>query len=95
MKKFWRILGITALLIAALSVTGYANFITDSGNSFAAKEEFELKWKDVSKFGTIEPGKKADMVIWNTEDMEMLCYRMGSNLAGTVIKHGTIVKNNI
>ena len=45
--------------------------------------------------GTIEPGKKADMVIWNTEDMEMLCYRMGSNLAGTVIKHGTIVKNNI
>lgn len=45
--------------------------------------------------GTIEPGKKADMVIWNAEDMEMLCYRMGSNLAGTVIKHGAIVKNNI
>ena len=45
--------------------------------------------------GTIEPGKKADMVIWNAEDMEMLSYRMGSNLAGTVIKHGAIVKNNI
>lgn len=45
--------------------------------------------------GTIEPGKKADMVIWNAEDMEVLCYRMGSNLAGTVIKHGAIVKNNI
>lgn len=45
--------------------------------------------------GTIEPGKQADMVIWNAEDMEMLCYRMGSNLAGTVIKHGAIVKNNI
>lgn len=45
--------------------------------------------------GTIEPGKKADMVIWNAEDMEMLCYRMGSNLAGTVIKNGAIVKNNI
>lgn len=45
--------------------------------------------------GTIEPGKKADMVIWNAEDMEMLCYRMGSNLAGTVIKHGAIAKNNI
>ena len=45
--------------------------------------------------GTIAPGKKADMVIWNAEDMEMLCYRMGSNLAGTVIKHGAIVKNNI
>lgn len=45
--------------------------------------------------GTIEPGKKADMVIWNAEDMEMLCYRMGSNLAGTVIKNGATVKNNI
>lgn len=45
--------------------------------------------------GTIEPGKKADMVIWNAEDMEMLCYRMGSSLAGTVIKNGAIVKNNI
>lgn len=45
--------------------------------------------------GTIDPGKKADMVIWNAEDMEMLCYRMGSNLAGTVIKNGAIVKNNI
>lgn len=45
--------------------------------------------------GTIEPGKKADMVIWNAEDMAMLCYRMGSNLAGTVIKNGAIVKNNI
>lgn len=45
--------------------------------------------------GTIEPGKRADMVIWNAEDMEMLCYRMGSNLAGTVIKNGAIVKNNI
>ena len=45
--------------------------------------------------GTIEPGKQADMVIWNAEDMEMLCYRMGSNLAGTVIKNGAMVKNNI
>lgn len=45
--------------------------------------------------GTIEPGKQADMVIWNAEDMAMLCYRMGSNLAGTVIKNGAIVKNNI
>ena len=45
--------------------------------------------------GTIEPGKQADMVIWNAEDMEMLCYRMGSNLAGAVIKNGAIAKNNI
>ena len=45
--------------------------------------------------GTIEPGKKADMVIWNAEDMETLCYRMGSNLAGTVIKNGTTFKSNI
>lgn len=59
MKKIWKILGIIAVLIASLSVTCYASFITDSGNSFAVKENFEIKWKDVSKFGTIEPDKVA------------------------------------
>lgn len=59
MKKIWKILGIIAVLIASLSVTGYASFITDSGNSFAVKENFKIKWKDVSKFGTIEPDKVA------------------------------------
>lgn len=43
------------------------------------------------KTGTLEPGKQADLVIWNAQDMEMLCYRFGSNMAKTVIKKGNIL----
>lgn len=43
------------------------------------------------KIGTLEVGKQADIVLWNAPDMEMLVYRMGSNLAKTVIKKGEIV----
>ena len=43
------------------------------------------------KVGTLEVGKQADLVIWNAPDMEMLVYRMGSNLAKTVIKRGEVV----
>lgn len=42
------------------------------------------------KVGTIEPGKQADMVIWNAPDFEMVCYRFGSNLAEKVIKKGEL-----
>jgi len=38
--------------------------------------------------GTIEVGKKADLVIWDAKDVEMLCYRFGTDLAMTVIKGG-------
>ncbi len=41
--------------------------------------------------GTLEEGKQADMVIWNADDMEMLCYRFGSNLVNTVIKKGIVI----
>ncbi len=41
--------------------------------------------------GTLEVGKDADMVIWNAENMEMLCYRFGSNLALQTIKKGNLV----
>lgn len=43
------------------------------------------------KVGTLEIGKQGDLVIWDAEDMEMLCYRFGSNLAMQVIKNGEIV----
>ncbi len=43
------------------------------------------------KTGTIEPGKQADLVIWNAPDLDYLGYRMGSNLVKTVIKNGSIV----
>ena len=44
--------------------------------------------------GSIEPGKQADLVLWNADSMELLCYRMGSNQAGIVVKRGTIVHRN-
>jgi imidazolonepropionase len=41
--------------------------------------------------GTLEKGKQGDVVIWDAPDMEMLCYRYGSNLALQVIKKGELV----
>ena len=41
--------------------------------------------------GTVEPGKRADIVIWDAPDLDYLVYRMGSNLASTVIKGGKII----
>lgn len=43
------------------------------------------------KVGTLEPGKQGDLVIWDAPNMEMLCYRFGSNLALQVIKKGNLV----
>lgn len=43
------------------------------------------------KVGTLEVGKQADLVIWDASDMEMLCYRFGSNMALQVIKKGELV----
>ena len=43
------------------------------------------------KVGTLEVGKDADMVIWNAPNMEMLCYRFGSNLALQTIKKGNLL----
>ncbi len=44
------------------------------------------------KVGTLEPGKQADLVIWNAPDFEMVCYRFGSNMTDRVIKKGALVK---
>lgn len=38
--------------------------------------------------GTLEPGKQADFVVWDADDLAMLCYRMGTNLAKCVVKRG-------
>ncbi|MBR5740449.1 MAG: imidazolonepropionase, partial [Firmicutes bacterium] len=40
------------------------------------------------KVGTLEVGKDADLVVWNAPNMEMLCYRFGSDLAIQTIKAG-------
>ena len=42
------------------------------------------------KVGSAEVGKQADFVIWNTDELPMLFYRMGSNQAKTIIKKGKI-----
>lgn len=41
--------------------------------------------------GSVETGKQGDLVIWEADDLNYICYRMGSNLARTVIKRGQIV----
>ena len=43
------------------------------------------------KVGSVEAGKQGDLVIWDAPDLDYICYRMGSNLAKTVIKKGTMV----
>ena len=38
-------------------------------------------------------GKKlGDLVIWDAPDLDYICYRVGSNLARTVIKQGVVVR---
>ncbi len=41
--------------------------------------------------GSIEPGKLADLVIWDAPDLNYVCYRLGSDLAKRVIKGGRAV----
>ena len=43
--------------------------------------------------GSVEPGKAGDLVVWNAPDLEYVCYRLGSNLAGAGVKGGKIYRN--
>ena len=45
------------------------------------------------RIGSVEPGKQGDLVIWDAPDLDYICYRMGSNLAQTVVKKGQVVIN--
>jgi imidazolonepropionase len=44
-----------------------------------------------AEIGSIEPGKQADLVIWDVASIEQLPYWLGGNLARTVIKKGRVV----
>ena len=44
------------------------------------------------KVGSVEPGKQADLVIWDAPDLDYICYRVGSNLTRHVIKKGSLVR---
>lgn len=43
------------------------------------------------RIGSLEPGKQADLVLWDADDYRMIPYHMGVNLARTVIKRGQVV----
>ncbi|MFA5637756.1 MAG: imidazolonepropionase [Anaerovoracaceae bacterium] len=43
------------------------------------------------KIGSLEVGKDLDLAVWNAQDMEMLCYRFGSNLCIGTVKKGRLV----
>lgn len=44
-----------------------------------------------TSIGSIEPGKQADLVIWNAPDLEFIFYHWGVNLVDTVLKKGEVV----
>ena len=41
--------------------------------------------------GTLEPGKYADILIWDAYDLNYIFYRLGSNLLAKVLKKGKVV----
>ena len=41
--------------------------------------------------GTLEPGRRADLVVWDVPSLELLSYWIGANLARTVVKGGRVV----
>ena len=43
------------------------------------------------KIGSVEPGKQADLVIWDAPDLDYIFYRYGCNLVHSVIKKGKVV----
>ena len=44
----------------------------------------------LSRVGTIERGKVADLQIWNVPRYEDVVYRLGGNVVETVIKNGHV-----
>ncbi|MEA4934771.1 MAG: imidazolonepropionase [Lawsonibacter sp.] len=44
-----------------------------------------------NQVGSVEVGKLGDLVIWDAPDLDYICYRLGSNLAKTVIKRGSLI----
>jgi imidazolonepropionase len=44
--------------------------------------------------GTIEPGRAADLVVWDVPSVDLLPYWMGANLARIVVKRGRVVRSS-
>ena len=46
------------------------------------------------EIGTLEVGKRADAILWKSNNLEYLFYRFGENLVSKVIKDGVLVVEN-
>lgn len=46
------------------------------------------------EIGTLEPGKRADIVLWDAGNLDYIFYRFGENLVRMVIKDGRLVCEN-
>lgn len=46
------------------------------------------------EIGTLEPGKRADIVLWDAGNLDYIFYRFGENLVSMVIKDGLLVCEN-
>jgi imidazolonepropionase len=44
--------------------------------------------------GTLETGKVADILVWDTNDLDYIFYRYGSNLVKKVVKRGRMAKRS-
>jgi imidazolonepropionase len=49
--------------------------------------------RKADEIGSIEPGKKADLAIFDVNDYRFLGYRFGSNMISAVVKNGKVVVN--
>jgi imidazolonepropionase len=45
-----------------------------------------------NSIGSLEPGKKADIVVWNVKNYKEIPYHYGVNLVDKVIKNGEIIR---
>ena len=46
------------------------------------------------EIGTLEPGKRADIILWDAGNLDYIFYRFGENLVRMVIKDGLLVCEN-
>lgn len=74
-----------ATLYMQLTVEEAVSALTINGAAALGKSE---------QVGSLEPGKKADVLILDAPSYEHLSYHIGVNIVDTVIKNGKVVKKN-
>ena len=46
------------------------------------------------EIGTLQAGKRADIILWDADNLDYILYRFGENLVRKVIKDGRLVCEN-